>query len=443
MSVSNPVVDHIDTDLKRIFLKVGVVTYHPVTDIYTEVRNLRRLNEPLRKFKIMTTAEGNKPKGGGKYTSRYAIFNNGYRVVPQDATHALYISGEQITDDGQSGPACIDTLPLSAGANVTIHYEPPASELVRADAELQIITRSAYQGVVALDVVHGEAGTTIPIGTHAQPSNNVADAVSIASSLGIEALAVHGALTLTTGDDVSGYVLRGENAITTFLTVEPGANVTNTQIDNLILTGTMDGFAYISHCSLSNVSGIEGYVELSMLSGALGLTGTQNTYFVDCKSGCVGIGTTDLPVLDMSGVGRHVAFRNYAGPIKITNSTDPDNTICLDIASGATITLDATCTAGLVYIRGIANVINNSAMTVSMDAQLDQASVASAVGSRAVEGTYTADEVLRIVTSVLSGKVSGAGTGVETFRDIEDAKDRVRITVDNNGNRTGVVIDAT
>jgi len=78
----------------------------------------------------MVTAEGNKPKGGGKFTARYAIFNNGYRVVPQNVTHSLYVSGEQITDDGQSGPDCMDTSLLSAGTNVTIHYEPPASELV-------------------------------------------------------------------------------------------------------------------------------------------------------------------------------------------------------------------------------------------------------------------------------------------------------------------------
>lgn len=40
------------------------------------------------------------------------------------------------------------------------------------------------------------------------------------------------------------------------------------------------------------------------------------------------------------------------------------------------------------------------------------------------------------------GKVSGAGSGVEVFRDMADLKDRVRITVDSSGNRLGVEIDA-
>jgi hypothetical protein len=130
MSVSNPVIDYLDTATKRIYLLTGVREYHPVTDIYAEVRSRRRLDESLRKFPVMVTADGNVPKGGGKFTARYAVLRDGWRIVPADEDHSLYVSGEQITDDGQSGPACIDTTVLSVGTNVTIHYEPPASELV-------------------------------------------------------------------------------------------------------------------------------------------------------------------------------------------------------------------------------------------------------------------------------------------------------------------------
>lgn len=411
MSVLTPVIDHIDTSLKRIFLKLGVVEYHPVTDIYTEVRNLRRLSESLRKYPVMVTAEGNKPKGGGKYTARYAVFNNGYRVVPQDATHALYISGEQITDDGQSGPACIDTSPLSAGTNVTIHYEPPASELVRADAELAIITRAAYQGTVAVDVVHGVPGTAPGVGTDATPSNNIQDAMVIAANMGIEALEIHGTMTLTTGDNVSGMVIRGENAITTLLTIEPGANVTNCQFQDLILVNSvLDGYSYLKHCSVHVASGLEGYVELCMISGELSLSGTQNTYFVDCKSGCVGLGSVDLPVLNMAGSARHVAFRNFSGPIKITNSADPTNTICFDVVSGATVTLDSTCTAGTVSVRGIANIVNNSGMTINKTAQLDQISISQAVLSAAQTAPIQAD-----IRKVNNLPVDGAGTELDPW----------------------------
>lgn len=241
----------------------------------------------------------------------------------------------------------------------------------------------AYMNGISVDVINGVAGTAYPTGTHSRPVNNLADAKLIAQVRGVETFIVRGAITLTTGDDLSGYTIKGENAITSLVTVEAGAVVAGCVLEDMILSNSvLDGYAYLKHVFVTNVSGLEGFLEASVLSGALSLTGTENTYFVDCKSACVGLGTTDLPILSMAGAGRHVAFRNFAGPIKITNSTDATNTISLDVASGATITLDATCTAGTVIVRGIANIVNSSAMTVTTTAQLDQASIASAVWSK-------------------------------------------------------------
>lgn len=68
---------------------------------------------------------------------------------------------------------------------------------------------------------------------------------------------------------------------------------------------------------------------------------------------------------------------------------------------------------------------------------------AAAVGSRIVEGTFTMDEVMRLVASALAGKVSGAGTSAITFRDLGDTKNRIVATVDANGNRTAVTKNVT
>ena len=58
-----------------------------------------------------------------------------------------------------------------------------------------------------------------------------------------------------------------------------------------------------------------------------------------------------------------------------------------------------------------------------------------------VEGTWTFRQMLRLFASVLLGKVSGAGTTTNTFRDIDDSKDRVTATVTAAGNRTAVTKD--
>jgi hypothetical protein len=69
--------------------------------------------------------------------------------------------------------------------------------------------------------------------------------------------------------------------------------------------------------------------------------------------------------------------------------------------------------------------------------------VAQDVWSSEIETGYDAKETMRIVSSVLAGKVSGAGSGTETFRDVNDTTDRVVAIVDNNGNRTGITIDVS
>lgn len=57
-----------------------------------------------------------------------------------------------------------------------------------------------------------------------------------------------------------------------------------------------------------------------------------------------------------------------------------------------------------------------------------------------VEGTYSVQEVLRIMVSALAGKVSGGGTTTITFRDLSDTLNMIAATVDANGNRSGVTI---
>ena len=60
-------------------------------------------------------------------------------------------------------------------------------------------------------------------------------------------------------------------------------------------------------------------------------------------------------------------------------------------------------------------------------------------------GTYTVNvvESLRLILAAMTGKLSGApGPGTITIRDINDGVDRISATVDANGNRTAVTLDA-
>ena len=415
------VVSHLDPIAKRIYLKEGVREYHPVEDIYRDVRLIRRTDETLRWFDMPVQAAGNVPKGGGKFTPRYAIFNQGWKVVPEDVTHALYVSGEQITDDGQSGPACIDTETLSEGNNVTIHYEPPAAELIRAEAEIEALTKSSYQGVVSLDLIKGRAGTDFPIGTRADPSNNIADSKIIAETYGIGTIKLQpGSYSFGIDDDLSGFSVAGERVIQTFVQIQAGALMNNTELRDMFITNSTFGqcYIYLNHVFVNTVSGFSGFAEGSLFTGTIGLCPMSSTFIVDCKSGCVGMNTNDLPVFDLSVEGDpvspyNVAFRNWSGPIKFANSTNADNTICIDVTSGSTVILDESCTAGTIYIRGMVDIQNHSNMTVYDAGQMSDASVVDAVMAAAQASPIHAD------TRRTNGhQIVGTGASTNKFRSI-------------------------
>lgn len=69
------------------------------------------------------------------------------------------------------------------------------------------------------------------------------------------------------------------------------------------------------------------------------------------------------------------------------------------------------------------------------DALLDRAN--------GVETSYTPRQALRLILSSLVGKLSGAATTTVAIRDVGDTKNRISATVDADGNRTAVTLDAT
>ena len=60
-----------------------------------------------------------------------------------------------------------------------------------------------------------------------------------------------------------------------------------------------------------------------------------------------------------------------------------------------------------------------------------------------IEGSYTMRDMLRIITGVLAGKLSGGGTNTVVFRDVTDSTDIVTATVDNIGDRLALTIRLT
>ncbi len=63
--------------------------------------------------------------------------------------------------------------------------------------------------------------------------------------------------------------------------------------------------------------------------------------------------------------------------------------------------------------------------------------------SEILEGSFTVDQVLRLMFSVLCGRSSGGGSELIIFRDSQNSKDRVTATVDDVGNRTLITLNGS
>lgn len=130
MSVATPVVDSWDGEARRIYLKQGVTTFHWIEDIYREYIHERATVESLQKWAPLLKADGNNPKGGGKYTPRYVTMLSGTRVVPYDENSLIEVTGEAITDNADIDPDPFDTSTRTQP--LKLYITPPASELVLA-----------------------------------------------------------------------------------------------------------------------------------------------------------------------------------------------------------------------------------------------------------------------------------------------------------------------
>lgn len=173
-----------------------------------------------------------------------------------------------------------------------------------------------------------------------------------------------------------------------------------------------------------------GFSVADALLGALGGMTTNATFGIDgaLTSHAIGImsGTTAEAGVTVDNVVNGVwnaILTNYP------TSGSAGNTLALAGSGG--VDYNALATAVWAY----------ATRTLTSGTPPTEAQIAEAVMTYAVESGWTTEELLRVFAAVLAGKVSGAGTGTETFRDINDTKNRVTATVDSNGNRSNITLD--
>jgi hypothetical protein len=187
----------------------------------------------------------------------------------------------------------------------------------------------------------------------------------------------------------------------------------------------------------TNLSAIMSLVGLLVTSGTM--SAAASMAFAANITGKLAASMTGSSSINMTLV--HNAL---AGATLVANAT---MSMTAGASAIANLTLDLTPFTELspeslaAAVWNAVGAVYNSSGT--MGEKLNNAGAGANPWDETIEGTWTAKELLRIITAVLAGKVSGANTGTETFRDVSDTKDRVITTVDAQGNRTGIVLDET
>ncbi len=124
----------------------------------------------------------------------------------------------------------------------------------------------------------------------------------------------------------------------------------------------------------------------------------------------------------------HVAGGSFGEGV-VVNSLAASSITATAVATGA-IDSDAIATGAID-----ADALAADAANAIADALLDR--------TAGVETSMTVRQAFRIVLAALAGKASGLATTTAVFRDTTDSKDRITATVDTNGNRSAVTLDAS
>ena len=265
--------------------------------------------------------------------------------------------GNLVANDAFGGQFKEPCLPTS---NIFVTKTSSASAtLLEQDA----MRYASYGDQVTVDLINGEPGTEYPVCTKEHPGNSVISAMIIANDKGFDTLQFIGDGELLTGHDVAGKTIKGSNVVRTRLSIEPGALTLDCELRDATVAGTLDGNTLINSCRVEDLDYVEGQIEDCLIQGTIILMGAGDTQIIGCHGAEAG-DPASYPVIKV-GAGRILDLQGYGGGIRISEVGAGAVAIC-NMRSGHVI-VDASCSAGVVIVRGQTAVTDSHTGTCVVD----------------------------------------------------------------------------
>lgn len=223
----------------------------------------------------------------------------------------------------------------------------------------QEIENQSYNGKISIDTLDGLSGTQYPRGTPSDPVDNWTDAVTIANRLKFESFRLSHTLILPVASTLDGFTIEGSNVVDSVVVLQDGTTNSLDLVD-LTFTGNCGtGYFVARRCILGTLTNFEGGLFECVLNGQITLSGamsgTADISFMNCVSGYPG----DTPfILDCNGFDGDIQFRNWSGGLVVRNFSG-GGSMSIDVSQG-NVTIEPSCTAGQILVRGIAQITDNS-----------------------------------------------------------------------------------
>lgn len=318
-------------------------------------------------------------------------------------------------------------------------------------------------GAVWIDANTGTAGTENYVnGVADNPVDTLADALTIATALGLRRFEVANGTTLTLAATTANKVFDGHE----WTLALGGQNVASTMVIDATVSGTGTGAdAEFQDCifGITSLPAMQAYdcSFTATTSGGFTMSAAGQYRFINCQSGVPGSGS---PLFTLGTGAMNVEFRRWSGGIAFAGIT-ADDVLTISGELG-TVDLGAPSGAADVQIRGTYKAITNvGSAVVNTDGAIKGMDVASILEDTGTtlpaqiaglnditvaeiiagisDGSFDFQEIIRIIFAAVAGKSSGHESGTPNYRDSADSKNRIAATTDANGNRTAVTLDGS
>jgi len=256
----------------------------------------------------------------------------------------------------------------------------PVGKLTAADTSDSAFRRFvplAYDGAVHIDTVSGVAGRDLGFhGTTTNPVDNVSDARALADLLGVRAYHLEPGTSITLVSEHKNWEFMGPNA-----TVDLGSqDVDRAFFQYCRVTGTCTisapfAFPTCYDCNLNSlITPLIVAIRCSCRDVTMS-TASQFHTFADCNGGETGAAVHDHTFAATC----EAQFLRWSGQLSLKSMAAG----CIAHVEGTSVelTIDATCSGGVVNIAGNVHLTDNSggAVTINQEARVTELSLAAGV----------------------------------------------------------------